>query len=237
MITPDLWPAIDATWPAATQVQHGPFMWREGAGGGSRVSAARAINRVDSSGLDTIERKFSDQNRTPLFQLRKKDTAFDTLLAARGYVISDPTLCLIAPTDAFVPPQFETAYACWPPIAVQRQIWHAGGVDTSRLNVMARATSPKTTWLARHGETPAGTAFVATFGSISVLHALEVAPTCRRSGVGATLMSHAAYWAKDNGATTLAVLVTRANSAALALYSSLGMQEADHYHYRRKGQI
>lgn len=236
MNVPDLWPAIDASWPAATQEQFGPFIWREGAGGGSRVSAARAVDNVCSTALGSIERKFASAGRSPLFQLRQNDTAFDHLLASHGYTIADPTVCLIAPTNIFGPPPPETAYVSWPPIAVQRQIWQAGGVTTPRLDVMARAQSPKTTILARHGETPAGTAFIAAFGSIAVLHALEIAPACRRAGVGASLMSHAAHWAQNNGAQTVAVLVTRANTAALALYSSLGMQEVDHYHYRRKGQ-
>jgi GNAT superfamily N-acetyltransferase len=235
MTSPDLWGACEASWPAASQAPFGPFIWREGAGGGSRVSAATAQNRPDSGDLDQIEQKFAFHDRDALFQLRDRDRDFDALLAKRGYALTDPTLCMTAPVDAFDTAKPEDAYSCWPPIATQKEIWRAGGIDAARLNVMKRVTIPKTTLLARDGEAPAGTAFVAALGSICVMHALEVLPKNRRKGMGRALMSHAATWAKKHNATTLAVLVTRANTNALTLYSSLGMHEVDHYHYRRKG--
>ncbi|NKW78995.1 GNAT family N-acetyltransferase, partial [Rhodobacteraceae bacterium R_SAG7] len=41
-------------------------------------------------------------------------------------------------------------------------------------------------------------------------------------------------WAAEQGATELAVLCTRANAGANALYARLGMQQAGGYHYRIK---
>lgn len=234
MTQTDLWQALEASWPAASQTQIGPFIWREGAGGGSRVSAATAQKRPDTAALDTIERKFTDAKRDALFQIRDTDDAFDKDVAQRGYDILDPTLCLAAPVDAFTKLDPKVVYASWPPIAAQRDIWRIGGIDDARLRVMKRVQVPKTTLLARDIDTPAGTAFVAALGSIAVLHALEVLPQHRRGGLANAMMCHAANWAKTNNATTLAVLVTRANTAAIALYSSLGMREIGHYHYRRK---
>jgi ribosomal protein S18 acetylase RimI-like enzyme len=46
------------------------------------------------------------------------------------------------------------------------------------------------------------------------------------------MMQHAATWAGRNGATHLALAVTRANAGANALYSSLGMEVVGQYHYR-----
>lgn len=235
--TADLWAAIEASWPAASSAPIGPFIWRDGAGGGNRVSAATAQSQPDCAALETIERKFASKGRAPLFQIRRGDDAFDKLLADRGYDSVDATLCLAQSVDAFELPTPERAYVSWPPIAAQRHIWHCGGIGAARIDVMARVEIPKTTVLARDGETPAGTAFMASLGSICVIHALEVPPHCRRKGVARSLMSQAAAWAKTNKATTLAALVTRANSDAHALYSSLGMREIDHYHYRRKGPV
>lgn len=235
MAQSDLWSALEASWPAAHQERVGPFMWRDGAGGGSRVSAATLAGNANTTDLNAILDKFKDQNRTPLFQIRQGDAALDTMLDQGGFEIADPTLCLTAPVEHFATPDPETNYVSWPPIAVQRTIWHTGGIDAARLEVMNRVQVAKTSILARTGENPAGTAFVAALGPIAVVHALEVPNQFRRSGIATSLMSGAAVWAKDNGASTLAVLVTRANTGALALYSSLGMQEVDHYHYRRKG--
>lgn len=234
MTQTDLWHALEASWPAASRTAIGPFIWRDGAGGGSRVSAATANILPEASVLDTIERKFAAANRNALFQLRDTEVVFDQMLEQRGYDIMDPTLCLAAPVDSFAKPDPKATYISWPPIAAQRDIWTLGGIGSARIDVMKRVQIPKTTLLARDQDAPAGTAFIATLGSISVLHALEIAPAYRRRGLARALMNHAADWAKINGASTITVLVTRANSAALALYSSLGMREVGHYHYRRK---
>lgn len=237
MTATDLWQVLEASWPAATQFPFGPFMWRDGAGGGSRVSAATTINQPDSGALDTIEQRFASVGRDALFQLRDGDEAFDALLAERGYDVVDPTLCLAASVDSFAELDPKLGYTSWPPVAAQKDIWLAGGINAARLEVMNRVKISKTTVLARDGEAPAGTAFIAALGSIAVLHALEISTEHRRRGLARAVMSHAAQWAKDNGAASLAVLVTRANTNAIALYSALGMHEVDHYHYRRKGQL
>jgi GNAT superfamily N-acetyltransferase len=67
-----------------------------------------------------------------------------------------------------------------------------------------------------------------------MLHALEILPHQRRKGMGVWMMRQAAYWAAEQGATELAVLCTRANAGANALYARLGMQQSGGYHYRIK---
>ena len=49
-------------------------------------------------------------------------------------------------------------------------------------------------------------------------------PFCRAAGA----------WAQDNGAETLALLVTEANAGARALYASLSMGVVGQYHYRKR---
>jgi ribosomal protein S18 acetylase RimI-like enzyme len=48
------------------------------------------------------------------------------------------------------------------------------------------------------------------------------------------MMRAGADWAVAQGADTLAVLVTRANTAAQGLYASLGLKPVENYHYRVK---
>jgi ribosomal protein S18 acetylase RimI-like enzyme len=43
-----------------------------------------------------------------------------------------------------------------------------------------------------------------------------------------------AHWARNHGATTLALAVTQRNNAARGLYEGLGMEQAGVYHYRGK---
>ena len=72
------------------------------------------------------------------------------------------------------------------------------------------------------------------YGDTAMLHALEILSHQRRKGVGVWMMRQAAYWAAEQGATELAVLCTRANKGANALYGGLGMTQAGGYHYRIK---
>nr|WP_317057233.1 GNAT family N-acetyltransferase [Roseovarius sp. W115]MDV2930883.1 GNAT family N-acetyltransferase [Roseovarius sp. W115] len=67
-----------------------------------------------------------------------------------------------------------------------------------------------------------------------MIHALEVLEPHRGRRMGTHLTRHAAFWAADQGATYLAVLCTKANQGANALYSSLGMTVVGQYHYRIK---
>ena len=127
-----------------------------------------------------------------------------------------------------------SAFALWPPLAIQRDLWAEGGIGPARVDVMDRVKGPKTSILARHADQPAGSAFVAIHENIAMIHAIEVTPAMRRQGVGANILRCAAHWAQDQGADTLALLVTRANTPANALYASQKFEVVGHYHYRIK---
>ena len=120
----------------------------------------------------------------------------------------------------------------WEPLAMAREIWASGGIGPARVDVMHRVQGPRVALLGRFKDKPAGIAFVGMHGSVAMLHALEVLPHQRRNGMGQWFMRAAAIWAKQNGADTLSVICTRANTGANALYTSLGMQAVGGYHYR-----
>ena len=82
---------------------------------------------------------------------------------------------------------------------------------------------------------------LATFDALPVnhkhgneIHAIAVRPALRRKGAGRQILAAAAQWAAEQGADRLALAVTQANSGAIALYTSLGMQPVGEYHYRIK---
>jgi GNAT superfamily N-acetyltransferase len=99
---------------------------------------------------------------------------------------------------------------------------------------MERACAPKSSFLSRRDDRPAGTVFAAIHDGIVMVHALDVLPEHRRRGVGRALMAGVKRWAEQQGASHLALVVTQANSSAQALYSSLGMVRVGKYHYRMK---
>mmetsp|Transcript_23043 Transcript_23043/g.39095 ORF Transcript_23043/g.39095 Transcript_23043/m.39095 type:complete len:114 (-) Transcript_23043:9-350(-) len=99
MTTPAaLYDAIDDTWPAANLHRVGPWMLRDGAGGGKRVSAATAIAPVTDADISSAEAGMRSFHQRPLFMIRDTDQALDALLKARGYRIVDPVNGYIAAT-------------------------------------------------------------------------------------------------------------------------------------------
>jgi N-acetylglutamate synthase len=234
MITPEaLFATIENTWPAARSFQVGPWLIRDGQGGGKRVSAATATRTWTVDDIPAAEAAMRDIGQSPLFMIRAGDEALDTALEKRGYGVIDPTngyaIDVGALTDVPIPRV--TAFAIWEPLAIMAEIWAAGGIGPARLEVMDRART-KTGILARWNEKPAGVAFVAIHDDVAMVHAVEVLNYQRRQGVAQWIMRRAAYWAQDQGAKTLAVLTTAANTPANTLYQRLGFQQLAGYHYR-----
>ena len=230
----ELYSALAETWPAARTIDAGPWQLREGLGGGQRVSSAVAKSVVSEPDLDMAFDEMQSLGQPAIFMIREDDNSLDAWLEMRGLTVSDPTSLYVAPSsDLAQSYPITTIIPSWPPLAIQREIWANGGVGDTRVAVMERCPNPKTSIVTRIDDTPAATVFLAKSGSIAMLHALEVRPSNRRLGVGEIALRAAAKWARDQGADWLALAVTKANTAANALYQKLGMTPVSFYHYRR----
>ena len=235
---------MEASWPPAQVLRHGPFTLRRGAGGGQRVSAATLTEGFDSSDvtgadLTGAEAAMRGMGQDPLFMLTfqdsERDTGLDQMLAARGYAIKDPVVIYTADSAQIAgdgPPPM-TSFTHWPPMAIARTLWQDGKIGPERLAIMDRAVGPKVAILGRGNDRAAGVVFVALSGGVAFVHALHVLPDLRRRGAAHNLMRAAGQWAQGQGAGTLALAVTRANGPARALYDALGMAVVGQYHYRR----
>lgn len=237
-MTPDarrLYRVTEFTWPPRKAIEAGPWILRDGAGGGQRVSAATQRGPVDPAvDIPAAEQAMRLMGQGPLFMIRQGDDALDAHLAARGYQIKDPVNLYLCPirqlTDVPVPPV--TAFSIWEPLEIMRELWAAGGIGPDRLRVMDRAKGPKTAIFGRVKDKPAGVGFCAMEGDIAMIHALEVAAAYRRNGLGVWMTRAAAHWAEDWGAAWMSLLCTQANAGANALYTGLGMRIVGQYHYR-----
>lgn len=225
---------LQATWPAADTVRIGSWEINAGAGGGKRVSAARPIGANSIHEISVAEREMEELNQTSLFQLRAEHSELDAALEEREYLVSDPTVLLACSIRSLiandVPPV--TAFSIWPPLQIMRDLWNHAGTGPERLAVMDRVKGAKTSLLGRINDRAAGVGFVAVSDGTAMVHALEVVEESRRQGLATNMMIAAAHWASDQGANSILLAVTRANSSGLALYHSLGMEEVGSYHYR-----
>ena len=231
-MTPELLAEVmEATWPPAGRESLGPFMLRDGAGGGKRVSAASLDGPITEADFDALEARMAE----PLMLVRAGEEALDAALDARGWRIVDPVVVYAAPVAQLTAelPRL-TAFPHWPPLEIARAIWAEDGIGPARIAVMDRVTGPKAALLGRIDDRSAGVAFVACHGREAMLHALEVRESHRRQGLGRRLLQATANWAATQGAHRLSLVVTRQNTAARALYARLGMEVVGNYHYRMK---
>ena len=233
----DILTALEETWPAAARQTIGPWIIRDGQGGGKRVSAATPQSNWTPADIQTAEVAMQDLGQTPLFMITDKDPNLDQALATAGYDIVDPVNIYSTSVDTLTterPPKV-SMFSVWPPLAIEIDMWAEGGISDARVNVMKRVHGPKTTILARWNDHPAGVGFAAIHGNDAFVHAVEIRNHQRQQGVARWLMKQAAFWAAEQEASRLNVACTKANMAANALYRSIGMKVVGEYHYRMKG--
>ena len=233
----DILTALDATWPAAARRSTGPWIIRDGQGGGKRVSAATPNSDWTPADIQTAEAAMHDLEQTPLFMITDQDQGLDQALADAGYDIVDPVNIYSTSVGTLTterPPKV-SMFSVWPPLAIEIDMWADGSISDARVNVMKRVQGPKTSILARWNDHPAGVGFAAIHGNDAFVHAVEIRNHQRQQGVASWLMKQAAFWATEQGANRLNVACTKANVAANALYRSIGMKVVGEYHYRMKG--
>jgi len=224
---------MEATWPPSAWQSCGPFLVRDGQGGGKRVSAATVEGPWQQ---DDLVRAEAAMGAHALFLIRAGDEVLDDALAARGYRVVDPVIAYAAPVADLIGegPRRMTTFPHWPPMQIARQIWADAGIGPARLAVMERVEGAKSAILGRANDRASGVAFVACYGTQAMLHALEVVPALRRQGSAQDMLRAAAGWAGAQGAVSLSLVVTEANGPARALYARMGMREVGRYHYRQR---
>jgi GNAT superfamily N-acetyltransferase len=229
----DLARAFEATWPAAETVRCGGFLVGRGSGAGGRVSSAIAGGVWTQADIDAVCAQHVAWGQRPLFRAWEDEVDLISALTKGGFVMETPTLVMSAPVSSLIdlPLPHVTTFAVWPPMAIQRDIWCAGSITPSRQAVMDRVAAPKTSVLGRIQDRAAGSAFVAIHGSVAMVHAVEVLPRFRRQGLAGWMMRQAAFWAAEQGATRIALAVSRANQVAQATYDHLGFSVTGSYAY------
>ena len=231
------WRASDICWPPIQKKTVGPWVIREGGGGGSRVSSTTPIGDCSRKDISLAEREMHGLGQSNVFQIRRKDKELDLLLSKKGYSLVDRTViykCNIAEISCLSVPSV-TTFDIWPPLNMMKIIWDKGGITDGRLSVMRRCKVKKTTILGRIENKAAGCAFVSQSNGISIIQSLFVLPKYSRKGLARHVIIEAAKWGEKEGSSYLALMVGKHNKRARSLYDGLGMKVLESYHYRVKG--
>lgn len=230
----DIFEAIDVTWPAEKFLEIPKWKLRRSAKGGKRVSAATAIGAPDISDIKLAENKMVQWHQDKLFMIKKNEILLDEALSASGYRVIDPTnIWSISSKNLSIQKTLPVkAFTIFPPLAIQRELWRANHIPPSRIEIMDRVKTHKTTIFGRINARPAASAFVAVSNKFAMVHALVVDKKCRRQGMGKFVMQKVGSWAYQMGAESVVALCTEKNCSANILYKSLGMQVIGKYHYR-----
>lgn len=226
--------AIDVTWPAEKFLEIPKWRLRRSANGGKRVSAATAIGPTDFSDIKLAENKMAQWHQDKLFMIKKNEIILDEALSESGYRAIDPTniWSISSKTLSIEKTPPVTAFTIFPPLAIQRELWRANNISSSRIEIMDRVKTHKTTIFGRINARPAASAFVAVSNKVAMVHALVVDQKCRRQGMGKFVMQKVGSWAYQMGADSVVALCTEKNYSANILYKGLGMQVISKYHYR-----
>lgn len=230
---PDLLEALEATWPPLEVARFGGLIVGRGAGGGGRLSSVRQAGEWDRADLDAALARQDAWGEAPLVRVLDGQEALAAAARARGMRPRQPTAILAAPLTPLAVGTIPrmTAFAHWPPLAAQRDLWQAHDITPARQQAMARHAGPHVALLGRHADRVAGTGFCAVSGAVAGLHAMVVDPAMRGVRLGEHMLRHAAAWAQGQGAQVMALAVTRENAPALRLYARLGFRELAGYTY------
>jgi len=230
----ELFAALEATWPPRSRRRMGAWVIRDGADGGSRVSAATAEGPVGREDLTVVTQAMAALGQPAIVQVRAGQAGLDILLAAEGWHVADPTHLMAVELDAVeLPNPGQGVAAVWPPVDPVIRMWAAEGIGPARRAVMDRVSGPRASVVAERDGAPVGAGFVALSGRVAMVHAMAVVPAARRQGLARRMLACAADWAAGQGARTLALAVTAANNPARALYAGAGLADVTGYHYRR----
>jgi GNAT superfamily N-acetyltransferase len=225
---------LEETWPAEKVIHFDNWKIRISDGAGKRASAISLEGNWEEASFRKLKEVLKKLGKSEIFMIYQSNCLFDKKLKELNYQIFDRSCVFeisVAELIKSEPPPMRM-FSIWPALHVQKELWSSHGIGWQRQAVMDRVSSQKTSILARSGDNPVASAFVAKSGDVAFLHALVVDRNSRRQGVARALMKYAGQWANKNNCAKLMVVTTETNAAATSLYSSLEFQLVNKYHYR-----
>ncbi|MFK4084135.1 GNAT family N-acetyltransferase [Kribbella sp. NPDC020789] len=233
---------MNRCWPAAQSTELDGWLVRRAAGVTLRANSVLPAEAPSDLGkaLDYVESLYQAHGITPSFQISPaaQPTDLDDQLAARGYVLKNPTLvqsAAVAEVLAALPtPSVDVNISSVADESWMQLWWQIDGRGGSSEQAVARQIldrGPALYATIRSGDRVAAIGRLALADGWSGLYCIAVDPAFRRQGLAQAVI-HGLLREATTRQVFLSVLA--ANEPAVTLYSRLGFSTVSRYHYRIK---
>jgi len=235
-----------ACWPALEERIEQGWILRFG---GGHTKRCNSVNPLRPSADDpaaliaVVEAEYRDRGLTPIFRLTPlvELDLYDSLLAARGYRLVEPSRVLVLDELAALPRPGVPAGltlrlddgpgAAW--CAANDQLRPCLPEQVAARDAILRKIAVPAVFATLYdGETPLALALGAVAGRWFDLNAVATRPEARGRGLMRALMGEMAEWGRRQGAVAGHLAVIAGNAPAERLYEGLGYREAYRYQYR-----
>lgn len=227
-------------WPAFEIELAEGWLLRFAEGYSKRANAATPVApgaELDPALVDAMLASFAARGIEPCFRLTGVEhEGADAVLAERGLVPSDPSVCLLAPLADDLVRHPSVRFEAAPKPAWIAAAAAAYGGDRANRDILGR--------IVRHIRQPAAFATLdldghdAAWGlavaerGFAGLYDIVVAPDLRGLGLGRRLVTSLMAWGREAGAACAYLQMREANGVAAGLYGSLGFDTAYRYRHR-----
>jgi N-acetylglutamate synthase len=228
------------TWPCRMGDALGDWILREADGFTRRANSCLALGDPGLSlpdSIDRVEAWYRERDLEPCIKIcPTSPSGLDSLLESRDWSVATPSLALRRDIGQNLSTSSsELSVSAIPDAGWLRTVslWDGENPERARRHreLAQRIQSAGfLRWTAGEGILAVG--LVSMDGSNSYLYDVVVHPERRGRGIGRAFCSAALDWARSCSIRTMALQVLESNTAARALYASLGFAEHHRYHYR-----
>lgn len=238
-------------WPAQQTAAHGGWLLRLAEGYTKRANSVHPLyagNETEASlqrKIDACETFYQRAGQDTIFKLTPfAPDGLDQALAARGYVLQDPSRVMMLPEIAALRPPRERepgiAVECGDRLSYDWLDLMCGFnkipscLEGSAARIM-HAITMKTGYFTLHVHgIPAACGLAVLEGEHVGLYDIVTSPSFRNQGHGERLILHMLQWAVSHGAARSYLQVVQNNEPANRLYAKLRYEELYPYWYRVK---
>jgi len=228
-------------WPSSRQIFLDGWSLRASGGSTRRANSANPLHagaEANDALIEKVEAFYRAQGRPAIFRITDMANEIDRLLEARGYVVDAPTRTLYAAlgdVEALPPSGLHVesrASAAWLDARDRLNDSTPEASHSCRDIISAILLPCAFVSVVEQGQI-VSLAFGVLQDDLLIVESVITDQACRQRGLARLCVVGVLGWAREQGASAVALQVMAENDAAIALYRGLGIsRDLYGYHYR-----